>query len=303
MIDFQPLTVARRKELQRYFALCGEKGCEYTFTNLFLWGRQKAAVTGDYLVIFSQFDRRSLYPFPVGQGDIKPVLDAIIADAQARGIVCRLSGLSKADCDLLESLYPGQFCVHTDRNSFDYVYDIHDLADLKGRKYQQKRNHAHRFWNAHPEARLLPIDENTVPLARDMAERWYAVRTEADPHTDFHMERVAISKALSNWAALELEGLLLLDGDEVLGLTIGSRLSETAFDVHFEKAWAEVEGSYAAINQAFARYLRNKHPELQYLNREDDMGLEGLRKAKLSYSPHHMVEKFWVRLVDEAHGY
>ena len=85
----------------------------------------------------------------------------------------------------------------------------------------------------------------------------------------------------------------------MLAFTIGSRLNETAFDVHFEKALDVADGAYPAINRAFARHLREKYPQLRWLNREDDMGLEGLRKAKMSYSPDHMLEKHWARLWKE----
>lgn len=83
-------------------------------------------------------------------------------------------------------------------------------------------------------------------------------------------------------------------------MTMGSRLGPDTFDIHFEKAREDVDGAYAAVNCEFARHLRAKYPELRYLNREDDLGLEGLRKAKLSYNPHHMVEKFWAYLEDAA---
>ena len=89
-----------------------------------------------------------------------------------------------------------------------------------------------------------------------------------------------------------MEGLLLLEGDKLLAFTMGSPLSDTVFDIHFEKADPDIDGAYAAINQEFAKYLRDKHPGLQFLDREDDMGLEGLRRAKLSYKPHHLVEKY-----------
>ena len=94
-----------------------------------------------------------------------------------------------------------------------------------------------------------------------------------------------------------MEGLAMLEGDRLLAFTLGSRLNPTTFDVHFEKAIDEA--AYPAINQAFARYLREKYPEVQYLDREDDMGLEGLRKAKLSYNPDKMIEKYWARLWEE----
>ena len=100
-----------------------------------------------------------------------------------------------------------------------------------------------------------------------------------------------------------MEGLLLKDGDELLAMTMGSRLSEDTFDIHFEKALDKADGAYPVINREFARYLREKYPDIRYLDREDDMGLEGLRKAKLSYYPDHMIEKSWACLLEDGYDY
>ena len=296
MIDFQRFDLSQKEKYNQFLMNCGERGCEYSFANLNLWGRQRAAFVEGYLVLFSQFERRSVYPFPVGKGDIKPVLDAIIHDARARGIVCRLTGLTAADCMLLEELYPGQFRLHPDRNGCDYIYDIHDLADLKGRKFQKKRNHLNKFRENHPEHRVLPITPELLPRVQEMVQIWYEQHAEND---DYHLERQAMRRAFANMEELDLEGLVLEENGRILAMTMGSRLSQVTFDVHFEKALEEVDGAYPAINQAFAAYLREKYPDLLYLDREDDMGLPGLRKAKLSYNPHHLVTKFWARLWEE----
>jgi len=84
---------------------------------------------------------------------------------------------------------------------------------------------------------------------------------------------------------------------------MATRLSEDTFDVHFEKAREDIEGAYNAINCEFARYLRQKHPEVRFLNRDDDLGLEGLRKAKLSYNPHHLLEKHWAYVLEEIYDF
>ena len=303
MIDFQPLRIEQKPLYESYLRSGGERGCEYSFVNLYLWGRQKAALLGDNLVFFSQFNRKSVYLFPVGTGDKKPALDAIIEDAKKRGIPCRLVGLTQDDCALLESLYPGQLRYHFDRDSFDYVYDIDDLADLKGRKFQKKRNHLNRFREQNPGYRLEPITEENLPEVEALVNRWYELRLQENPHGDYHMERAALKKALEQREALGLEGLLLRTGDGVVAMTMGSRLREDTFDIHFEKALDVADGAYAAINNGFAAYLREKYPEVRYLNREDDLGLEGLRKAKLSYCPHHMVEKSWAHLLEEGYDY
>jgi len=224
------------------------------------------------------------------------VLDAIIHDARARGIVCRLTGLTAADCMTLDELYPGQFRFHPDRNGCDYIYDIHDLADLKGRKFQKKRNHLNKFRENHPDCQYLPITPELLPQVQAMVSTWY---TQHAGNDDYHLEQQAMRRAFANMEALGLEGLALVENGRVIAMTMGSRLSPTTFDIHFEKALEEVDGAYPAINQAFAQHLREKYPDLQFLNREDDMGLPGLRKAKLSYNPHHLVTKFWARLWEE----
>lgn len=299
MINFQRLDPNNKSQYEHYLMSCGERGCEYSFTNLFLWGRQKAFFAGNRLLLFSQFNRRSVYPFPVGPGDAKPVLDAIIRDAKKRGIPCCLTSMTEDDCATLEALYPGQFRFYTDRDNYDYIYSIDDLADLKGRKFQKKRNHIHRFEEAHPNYRILPLDHTTQMAAFEMLGRWYEARHASDPDMDFHLEQLALQRAFVFYKQLGLEGLVLMDGDEVLAFTMGSRLNQTTFDVHFEKAMDIADGAYPIINREFARYLRAKYPEVRWLNREDDLGLEGLRKAKLSYCPDHMVEKHWARLWEE----
>ena len=297
MIDFQKLDLSKADEYRAYLTACGERGCEYSLVNLYIWGRQKVAFLNGFLAFYSQYDRRSVYPFPIGEGDLRPVLDAIIHDARARGLECRLVAMTAADCALVEELYPGKFRFHPDRTFCDYVYSMDKLADLPGRKYQRKRNHVNRFYQDHPDCKTAEIDETMLPAVKAMAEAWYEKRLAADPQGDFDMERTALHRALENWAELGLTGLVLMEKDAIIAMTAGSFLNETTFDVHFEKALDD--GAYAVINQAFARHLREKYPALQWLNREDDMGIEGLRKAKLSYHPDRLVVKFWANLLED----
>ena len=303
MINFQPLTVNHKALCDSYLLDGVQRGCEYYFANLYLWGRQQAAVVKDHLVFFSQFNRRTVYPFPVGPGDKKEIIQAIMEDAGARGIPCRITGLDQEQIQLLDELFPGQFRFHCDRDSYDYVYDIHDLADLKGRKYQKKRNHYNRFRESFPNYTVQPLTKEWVPGVFAMVEQWYEDKLREDPQGDYHMERAALKKALNHMEDLGLDGLVILDGTDVLAMTLGSPLSNDTFDIHFEKARAGAEGAYPVVNCEFARYLRDKYPQLRYLNREDDLGLEGLRKAKLSYYPHHLVEKCWACLLEDGYDY
>ena len=303
MIDFQSLKLEDKPRFDAILQNCGIRGCEYSFVNLYLWGRQKAAFYKDHLVFFSQFNRKSVYLFPVGEGDLAPVIEAVIHDAQMRGIPCRFTGLTHDDCAKLESLFPGRFRYHIDRDAFDYVYAIEDLAELKGRRFQKKRNHLNRFRADHPHARLVPMTDENTPAVQEMVERWYDLRLQENPHGDYHMERAALGKALRNRKELGMEGLLLMEEDKLLAMAMASRLNSDTFDIHFEKALEANDGTYAAINQGFAQYLREKHPDIAWLDREDDMGLEGLRRAKMSYNPERMIEKSWVCLLEDCYEY
>lgn len=299
MLEFKRMDPSFREEYNALLAASGRQGCEYTFVNLSLWGRQRMARFEDWVILFSQYGRCSVYPFPVGVGDPRPALDAIFEDARLRGIPCRLTGLRQQDCELLESYCPGKFRFHPDRDSFDYVYNIEDLAFLKGKRYQSKRNFCNRFWGANPHCTLAPITKENLPQVQAMLDRWYHDRLQADPYQDFLLEQLALSRAFSQWEQLGMVGMALMDGEQVIAFSMASPLGNDTFDIHFEKALDVADGAYAAINQGFARYLREQHPQTRWLNREDDMGLPGLRKAKLSYHPDHMVEKYWARLWED----
>lgn len=301
MIDFQRVNLDHKAPYEAILLAGPERGCEYTFANLYLWGLQKLAFLHGCVLRFSHFYGRSVYPYPLGAGDKRAAVEALLRDAQARGIPCRLIGMTETDKEELEHLFPGTFYISADRDSFDYVYDINDLADLRGRKFQSKRNHFNRFCLEHPDHRTVPMTCDLMPRVKEFVESWYTRRRESDPMGDYMLESVALARLFNHCGELDMEGLVLMDGDEILAITLGSRLSPDTFDIHFEKARETVSGAYNAINCHFARYLRLKYPELKFLNREDDMGLEGLRTAKLSYRPHHMVEKYRAVVKEDIH--
>jgi len=214
MIDFKPLTLEYKPIYEQYLQNDEEHGCEYSFANLFLWGRQKVAQIHDHIVLFSQYNRRTVYPFPVGKGAKKTVLDAIIADSKERGIPCRITGLNEDARQILETFYPDMFIFHRDRDSFDYVYDINNLADLKGSKYQKKRNHYNRFRDTFPEYTIQPIHEENIPFVKEMVREWYEKKLEENPNADFSMEQTAIEKALRYYKELEMNGMYLCKENE-----------------------------------------------------------------------------------------
>ena len=140
-------------------------------------------------------------------------------------------------------------------------------------------------------------------MAESFANEWFITKEKENPDGDYMMEKAAIKKAFKHYFEIGLEGLIIVSRGEVLALTMGSMLSTDTFDVQFEKAKSDVNGAYTVVNYEFARYIREKYPNVRFLNREEDMGIEGLRKAKESYKPHHLVEKCWAHLVEDGYDY
>lgn len=301
MIDFHRTALQDKHPYEALLAAMPERGCEYSFANLFLWGRQEMAFEDGCALLFSHWGGRSVYPFPIGPGNRRAALEKIIADARQRGIPCRITNMTQADRQELERWFPDLFEIRNSRDNYDYVYTIDTLADLRGRKLQKKRNHFNRFQAQNPNYRVEPIGCGNLSRVQHMVNDWYVQRRSADPEGDYLMESLAMAKAFRHYDALGMEGIALLLEDRVVAVTLGSRLSEDTFDIHFEKAREDVPGAYSAVNCEFARYLRLKHPDVVYLNREDDIGLEGLRTAKLSYCPHHLVEKYWACLKEDIY--
>lgn len=300
-IGFSPISPQDKDKYEELLFGETERGCEFSFANLYLWGQQNIAFEGGHAILFSRFGEREIYLFPLGQTDKRGAIDRIINDAETRGSPLCISGIGPSAKKLLEELYPERFSFSTSEGSYDYVYSIDDLAELKGKRYHGKRNHLSRFRELFPDHTFEPITSDNLNEVWSMAEGWYKKRELEDRESDFEMEKAAIRRALGAFDKLGLEGLILRGGGEVLAFTLASRLSEDTFDVHFEKAKADIQGAYPAINCALANYIRGKYPEVKYLDREEDMGHPGLRKAKQSYHPHHMVIKYRACLSEAEH--
>lgn len=301
MIRFHRAQLSDKARYESCLFSAPGRGCEYSFANIYMWGRQEIAFVHDCAVLFSHYNGRTVYPYPMGPRDKRAALEEILADARQRGIPCRITGMTGEDRQNLENWFPGLFEIRVARDNFDYVYTVDALADLRGRKYQKKRNHFNRFWAEHPDYRVEPICCENLARVQHMINDWYVSRRSSDPQGDYLLESLAMARAFHHYGELGMEGLALLDGDAVLAVTMGSRMSGDMLDVHFEKAREDVPGAYNAINCEFARHIRQKFPEVTYLNREDDLGLEGLRKAKLDYNPAYLIEKYWACLREDIY--
>ena len=193
-----------------------------------------------------------------------------------------------------------RFSWQEDRDGWDYLYDVNRLADLGGKKLHAKRNHIHRFDEQFPDWLFEPITPANIPECLELERAWSARRQLDEPETGeetLSEETIAVIEALYQMESLALEGGLIRAGGRPVAFSLGSLTTPACFDVHFEKADGDIQGAYAVINREMARMVRDRHPQVKWLNREDDLGLEGLRKAKLSYYPDILLEKFTAREV------
>ncbi len=294
MLDFKLPTLEDRAWIQDIYECSGYRGAEYTFANLYLWSYFYGKVTKFKGFLCQRLNFRDVhqYLYPAGCGEPKEVLELLWQDSRERGKPFVVRGLTDGTMATMKRLFPYRFTYEEDRNAWDYLYEIDSLADLAGKKYQAKRNHINRFLEKNPRWHTEVITHENMAAAKNLAEKWYESHQEADA------DHRAMEKAFANYDALCFEGIILFAGDEPVGFSMGNRINRDTFDVNFEKALAEVQGAYPLINREFARYIRDTYPQIRYLNREDDMGIEGLRKAKESYHP-MFLQKYIAREIVE----
>ena len=269
-------------------------GCEYGFCNIFSYGAKYplfVAETHGCFVTKCETGPLDAYCFPVG-GDKAAAVRQVVADALEAGRPAELYGMTEADAAILEAAYPGVFRIEKARDSFDYVYLREDLVSLTGRKYQSKRNHI-SFFERNFRWSYERITPDNIPACLAMSRQWLE-ESHPDQRAELEDEYRIIEAAFANYEALGcLGGLLRVDGG-VAAFCFGEALTDDMFCVHFEKAFASVRGAYPMINRMFAQ---EELSSFRYVNREDDLGSENLRKAKLSYHPAFFVEKYETRIL------
>ena len=298
MIEFRTPQLADKVWMDQLLSRSDYRGCEYNFTNLFAWKdayHHKVARLDDFLVVHLCGGLGCSFLYPAGSGDRRAVIEALRADSEEHGQPLRLVCLTREQTQELEELFPGRFRFESDRDGWDYLYEIDRLADLGGKKLHGKRNHINRFLDNNPTWVYEPITPDSLNECLEMDKEWYRrsmIREGAVEERDLGDEGRALRLAIEHYHDLGLEGGLIRVYGEVVAFTMGDMLSSDTYDVHFEKAYGELQGAYTMINREFARWVREHHPNVRYLNREDDMGVEGLRKAKESYYPDLMVEKY-----------
>ncbi len=299
MIEFKPFTLKDKSLITSYTLNSGRRNCDLSFSNLCSWQflyKTEYALLNGFLILKFKADGKTVYMMPIGKGDLKKTIDEMIAYSKTQGEEFCMLGISSYMRADLEQILPGVFKFTADRDYADYLYLRSDLATLKGKRYQPKRNHINKFRNTYPNHRYEPITAENIGQCIALEEEWCKAN-KCHQNKSTCNERKAVNFALNHFDELGLTGGVLYVEDNIVAFTYGMPINETVFGVHAEKASAEYDGAYAAINFEFA----NRIPEqYTHINREEDLGVEGLRKAKLSYHPDILLEKHMACLTDSA---
>lgn len=309
MIDWKEVELSDKPAIEERICASGCHGADYGFANLFIWRkayRPLIAFCGTRLLV--GMPQWNVYAYPKGDGDPSPSIELLFKEAHERGEKLRIRGLTDKTLEEFLPLYGDRFEITEDRDNADYIYTADKLCNLAGRHLSSKRNHIKHFerngrWEFH---RITAEGCGCVTSCQQTAEdRDYKLSSIADARSfvsEFYREKndpdlideaAAIEEMFSNYEALGCIGGLLYQNGEPVAFTAGTKLDDEVFDVHFEKALPGVEGAYTMVNREFARMVHSMFPGISAFNREEDMGIEGLRKAKESYHPDILLMKYY----------
>jgi hypothetical protein len=290
MLEFRDISVSDKQRITAALSASDFMGCEYSFANNMAWKRlagSKIAFFRDFYICcaFDTDDGLPHFIFPAGSGNYEEVINELRQFANASGAPLIFTGVTGNVLSILNELFPGEFTVAPDRDSSDYIYRTSDLIELPGRKYHSKRNHLTRF--NHLEYEFSIITEKDFDDCILFSTLTFNDKYSGDDHS-YLAEQYAINTFFNYYGELDLTGGIIRIGGRTAAFTIGEKLNCRTFCVHIEKADVSFNGIYAGINNCF---VKSAAADFEYINREEDMGLDGLRRSKLSYHPAFILEK------------
>lgn len=296
-INFQKISLEDKPLFDKIFKQRKYESSECTFTNLYMWREAYSiewCLEEDLLCVKAAAMGGSPYvlpPYGFQDGKLGGVIDTMLDYFKQNGWIFSMRGITVPAMKLIERVRPGLFEFTADRNNFDYIYSAEELITLKGSKFRNKQNHINYFKRTYMDYQYLSITAELLEPCKKAAEEWCRQHNDQhDPGLEF--EKEAIIDVLSHYEYLGVTGGVLLVNNNVEAFTYGEPLNEEMAVIHIEKG-SELRGVYQMINQEFCR---NAWANMQYINREEDMGLPGLRRAKESYRPVRFTEKYTATL-------
>ncbi len=289
MFDFREIQLSDKPWIDELLAKSDYMGCEYSFANNVAWKRLSDSVISrykDFYLISSQDDNNVYLTYPAGDGDILELISAFSKYCNDLGKRFVLSSVTSQNLEFVkENLGDKIENIKSNPDYYDYIYNAEDLINLRGKKYHSKRNHISIFKKQSWEYKSLTPDlfDDCIEFVTES----YNKKANTDDYSAV-VEQFAINTFFSNFEYMNLLGGVLFQNDRIVGVTIGEKLNSNTLVVHIEKALSDVNGAYPTLCNEFAK--ANAF-DLKYINREEDLGIEGLRKSKRSYKPCFQLEK------------
>lgn len=296
-MEFKTPTLGDKEFIDSFFEEESTRSCDFSTANIILWNQFydcQYAVVCDTLVMRTDEEGES-FSFPMGKGDKKKAVEEIMKYCEEQGIPFVMNGITHETEEQMKEMFGDIFQVEYNRDAADYIYEREQLATLRGKKLHGKRNHINRFKENHEWSYEKLTDENQLE-ALTMLMEWKM--QNCTPEDLEKHEEICVSKnSLIYYKELGLAGGILRADGKIVGLSLGEpAVNPDTFVVHIEKAFPDIQGAYPMINQQF---VLHEMEGFTYVNREEDMGEEGLRKAKMSYRPAFMLEKGFLRFRQE----
>ena len=297
-IDFRDLTKEDKMLLDRYFHSRYYENAHFNFTNFYMWREPyhvQLCEADDVLYMISEWEGELQAMQPFGAEEkMQEAIGKILQHFRAVGRKFKMVGIEESFAEELRMYPDADFAIEEDRDAEDYVYLAEKLISLSGRKLHSKKNHLNAFRKLYPDAEYLSITDEHITACKIELNNWYKLRLQDEPEDPFiGWERKAIMEILNDFHYFDLKGGAIRIDKRIVAFTFGEQLNKDTAVIHVEKADPDVRGAYPAINQGF---VEHEWSGMTYINREEDMGHEGLRKAKESYKPEKLIRKFNARL-------
>ena len=289
MLKFRNIEIEDYEKVSPLLKSSGIENCEHCFATMLVWSmRHDIQIAVEENTVFMRsFGREHIwYLYPRGQMDKKQAIERIIRDADGKKI--SIYGIDENNAEFLKENFSEIFDIKEDRNGADYLYRTTDLANLPGKNYQKKRNHISRFIRENPDYRFVPLSTDNKEIAKQFVNDWCNTYN-TDNSWDLVSEQKGIHLLIDNFDKLDIMGAMIETQGKTVALSLAAPINERMVDVMVEKAYHEINGAYAIINRDFAL---NCFTQFELINREDDMGIENLRKAKMSYFPTEIRNKY-----------
>ena len=301
-IEFKKLEKTDKPLFDKFYRAGYYENAYASFTGLYMWrelGKTQWALDEDVIYLVAEWNGKFSAFQPIGSVDkMQSAITKVIQMFGECGQDVKLVGLEKFFVEELAKYPDATFEITSDRNNSDYVYLAQDLINLSGRKFHGKKNHLNQFYKDYPTAEYLPITAEIIPQCREVLNQWYEVHRAENPEDVFLCyEQAAIHEIFDNFCEFNLKGGAILLGGKIVAFTFGEQLNSDTAVIHVEKADPSIRGAYTAINHDF---VAQEWSAMTYINREEDMGLEGLRQAKESYRPVKMIDKFNAHLIEKG---